>query len=111
MIDRGAGIDPEAMHRIFEPLEQAESLNTRTHQGVGLGLTLARMSANAMEGDVVLESTGPRARRSCGRSRAPPPGLARSERPARSRRYLKRRMCTFSRMPIATKFTSIAVPP
>jgi signal transduction histidine kinase len=58
VIDRGSGIDPEAMHRIFEPLEQAESLNTRTHQGVGLGLTLARMSANAMEGDVVLESTG-----------------------------------------------------
>ena len=57
--DRGPGIDPEAVHRIFEPLEQAESLNTRTHQGVGLGLTLARMSANAMEGDVVLESTGP----------------------------------------------------
>ena len=57
--DRGPGIDPDALHRIFEPLEQAESLNTRTHQGVGLGLTLARMSANAMDGDVVLESTGP----------------------------------------------------
>ena len=59
VIDRGAGIDGHAMHRIFEPLEQAESLNTRTHQGVGLGLTLARMSANAMDGEVVLESTGP----------------------------------------------------
>ena len=58
VVDRGNGIDPEALHRIFEPLEQAESLNTRTHQGVGLGLTLARMSANAMDGDVVLESTG-----------------------------------------------------
>ena len=57
--DHGDGIDPEAMHRIFEPLEQAERLNTRTHQGVGLGLTLARMSANAMDGDVLLESTGP----------------------------------------------------
>ncbi|CAN5766924.1 N/A [soil metagenome] len=57
--DRGHGIDPEAMHRIFEPLEQVESLNTRTHQGIGLGLTLARMSANAMDGEVVLESTGP----------------------------------------------------
>ena len=57
--DQGPGIDPEAMPRIFEPLEQAESLNTRTHQGVGLGLTLARMSANAMDGDVVLETTGP----------------------------------------------------
>lgn len=58
--DRGPGIDQGSLHRIFEPLEQAESLNTRTHQGVGLGLTLARMSANAMDGDVVLESTGPK---------------------------------------------------
>ncbi len=56
--DRGLGIEPAALHRIFEPLEQAESLNTRTHPGVGLGLTLARMSANAMDGDVELESTG-----------------------------------------------------
>jgi DNA-binding NarL/FixJ family response regulator len=57
VIDRGPGVEPQALHRIFEPLEQAEDLNTRTHQGVGLGLTLARMSANAMEGDVVLESS------------------------------------------------------
>jgi signal transduction histidine kinase len=59
VLDRGPGVDPDAMHRIFEPLEQAETLNTRTHQGVGLGLTLARMSANAMDGDVICESTGP----------------------------------------------------
>jgi DNA-binding NarL/FixJ family response regulator len=59
VIDRGTGVDPESMHRIFAPLEQGEELNTRTHQGVGLGLTLARMSARAMDGDVVLESTGP----------------------------------------------------
>ena len=59
VIDRGPGIDPEVAERIFEPLEQAEDLHTRTHQGVGLGLSLARMSARAMEGDVVLESTGP----------------------------------------------------
>jgi signal transduction histidine kinase len=59
VIDRGPGVDPESMHRIFAPLEQGEELNTRTHQGVGLGLTLARMSARAMDGDVVLESTGP----------------------------------------------------
>ena len=59
VVDRGPGIDAQARHRIFEPLEQEEALNTRTHQGVGLGLTLARMSANAMDGDVVLESSGP----------------------------------------------------
>ncbi len=58
VIDRGPGIDPNAVTRIFEPLEQAEHLHTRTHQGVGIGLSLARMSARAMDGDVVLEETG-----------------------------------------------------
>ena len=57
VIDRGRGIETAALDRIFDPLEQGEELNTRTHQGVGLGLTLARMSARAMDGDVVLEST------------------------------------------------------
>jgi signal transduction histidine kinase len=59
VIDGGPGIDPKVAERIFEPLEQAEELHTRTHQGVGLGLSLARMSARAMEGEVLLESTGP----------------------------------------------------
>jgi signal transduction histidine kinase len=58
VIDRGAGVAEDALERIFEPLEQAEDLHTRTHQGVGLGLTVARMSARAMDGDVTLESTG-----------------------------------------------------
>jgi signal transduction histidine kinase len=59
VIDHGPGIDPAVSQRIFEPLEQAESLNSRTHQGVGLGLTIARMSARAMDGDVTLENPGP----------------------------------------------------
>lgn len=59
VIDRGPGVAPEAVARIFEPLEQAEDLLTRTHQGVGLGLSLARLSARAMDGDVTLESSGP----------------------------------------------------
>ena len=59
VVDHGGGVAPTVLPRIFDPLEQGEELNTRTHQGVGLGLTLARMSARAMDGDVVLESTGP----------------------------------------------------
>ena len=59
VIDAGDGITEDALERIFEPLEQAEDLHTRTHQGVGLGLTVARMSARAMDGDVTLETTGP----------------------------------------------------
>jgi DNA-binding NarL/FixJ family response regulator len=57
VIDEGGGVDVTSLSRIFDPLEQGEDLNTRTHQGVGLGLTLARMSARAMDGDVILEST------------------------------------------------------
>jgi signal transduction histidine kinase len=57
--DHGTGISEDALERIFEPLEQAEELHTRTHQGVGLGLTVARMSARSMDGDVTLERTGP----------------------------------------------------
>ena len=56
--DRGGGIDPELAERMFSPMEQGEGLNTRTHQGAGLGLALARMSARAMDGDVTLERTG-----------------------------------------------------
>jgi signal transduction histidine kinase len=59
VIDRGQGVDESDLERIFEPLEQAEELHTRKHQGAGLGLTVARMSARAMDGDVMLESTGP----------------------------------------------------
>jgi len=58
VIDRGAGIAPEAAERIFGPLEQGEQLTTRVHQGAGLGLAIARMSARAMDGDVRLETTG-----------------------------------------------------
>ena len=57
--DHGSGISDDALERIFEPLEQAEELHTRTHPGVGLGLTVARMSARSMDGDVTLERTGP----------------------------------------------------
>lgn len=58
VIDRGSGIDADSLPRIFAPLEQGESLNARTHQGIGLGLAIARMSARAMGGDVILEATG-----------------------------------------------------
>ncbi|MBI3648616.1 MAG: response regulator, partial [Actinobacteria bacterium] len=59
VIDQGSGVAAEAAERIFGPLEQGEQLSTRVHQGAGLGLAIARMSARAMDGDVTLESTGP----------------------------------------------------
>ncbi len=59
VIDQGPGVEAHQVLRIFEPLEQAQDLHTRTHPGVGLGLSLARLSARAMDGDVTLEQTGP----------------------------------------------------
>ncbi len=59
VIDHGGGVAEADVERIFDPLQQGEDLNTRTHPGAGFGLALARMSARAMEGDVALESTGP----------------------------------------------------
>ena len=59
VVDRGPGIPEADRDRIFEPLEQLEELNVRTHQGAGLGLCLARTGARAMDGDVVLESSSP----------------------------------------------------
>jgi signal transduction histidine kinase len=58
--DRGPGVAESDRQRIFEPLEQVEALNIRTHQGPGLGLSLARTAARAMDGDVTLERSGPR---------------------------------------------------
>jgi signal transduction histidine kinase len=57
--DHGPGVPADAAARIFAPLEQGEDLFTRTHPGVGIGLSLARLSARAMDGDVVLDAPGP----------------------------------------------------
>jgi signal transduction histidine kinase len=57
--DEGPGIRPEDRERIFEPLEQGEALDARTHQGAGMGLSLGRAAARAMDGDLLLESSGP----------------------------------------------------
>ena len=57
--DHGDGVPPGDRDRIFEPLEQGEALDARKHQGAGMGLSLGRTAARAMDGDVVLESSGP----------------------------------------------------
>ena len=59
VIDRGNGIPEGERERVFNALEQLEDLNVRTHQGAGIGLSIARSAARAMEGDVVVESSGP----------------------------------------------------
>lgn len=54
--DTGDGISGEDQQRIFEPFEQMQSLLTRTHEGAGLGLSIAQRQARSMGGDIVLDS-------------------------------------------------------
>jgi two-component system, OmpR family, sensor histidine kinase ResE len=57
VIDEGAGIDPAAIGRLFEPFFRAGgSLERRTH-GVGLGLYICRRLIEAHGGQIRAEST------------------------------------------------------
>lgn len=54
--DTGSGVPPEAAERIFQPFEQIDVSAKRRHGGLGLGLPIARRLAQAMGGDVELET-------------------------------------------------------
>ncbi len=56
--DTGVGVRPLDIDRVFEPFVQVDKhLTTATQQGVGLGLSISRELARAMQGDLTLEST------------------------------------------------------
>jgi PAS domain S-box-containing protein len=55
--DTGAGIPPEKLERIFDPFVQAERRLNQPVQGVGLGLAISRDLAQAMGGEISVEST------------------------------------------------------
>lgn len=55
--DTGTGIAPEQAARLFSPFTQADVTTTRRFGGTGLGLVLSKKLANALGGDVVLESS------------------------------------------------------
>ena len=58
VIDTGEGIEPSFLPYVFEPFRQAETASTRTHGGLGLGLSIVRYLAEAHGGKVMAESTG-----------------------------------------------------
>ncbi len=54
--DTGPGIAPERLATLFEPFDDAGADADRRRQGIGLGLTISRRLARAMNGDLVCES-------------------------------------------------------
>jgi signal transduction histidine kinase len=55
--DTGAGISPEEQKFIFEKFRQSEDFITRSHEGSGLGLTLAKELVEHMGGEIGVVST------------------------------------------------------
>ncbi len=55
--DTGIGIDTEALERIFHPFERVRDSHSSNLPGTGLGLTIVKLLAEIMGGDLQVEST------------------------------------------------------
>jgi signal transduction histidine kinase len=56
--DTGIGIDPEFLPHVFERFRQAEPTASRTHEGIGLGLSIAKQLVEAHGGTISVTSEG-----------------------------------------------------
>ncbi len=56
--DTGKGISPEFLPYVFERFRQADSSTTRSHNGLGLGLSIVRHLVELHDGTIKVESLG-----------------------------------------------------
>ena len=56
VVDQGIGIEPDALGTLFTPFRQLSDGLARTHTGAGLGLALVRRLAQALGGNVAVDS-------------------------------------------------------
>ena len=54
--DTGTGISPDGINKLFLPFQQLDSSATRKHEGIGLGLALAKKRVELMGGTIWAES-------------------------------------------------------
>ncbi|CAN5455323.1 ATP-binding protein [soil metagenome] len=57
VVDTGPGIQPDDMERIFAPFERGALGVSQPHTGTGLGLTISKLLAGVMGGDIRVTST------------------------------------------------------
>jgi signal transduction histidine kinase len=56
--DEGVGIAPELLPFVFDRFRQADGVATRSHGGLGLGLTVVRHLVTAHDGSITAHSKG-----------------------------------------------------
>jgi signal transduction histidine kinase len=56
VVDTGPGISPEDQRYIFEPFRQVDKTVTRSHGGIGLGLSIVKRLIDLMGGRIFLKS-------------------------------------------------------
>jgi PAS domain S-box-containing protein len=56
--DTGRGIEPDYLPHVFEPFTQEDASMTRSHQGIGLGLSIARSLVELHGGRIRVASEG-----------------------------------------------------
>ncbi len=58
VIDSGPGIDPSLLAHVADDFEMLDDSSTRRAQGLGLGLSLCRQTAELLDGSLEIESDG-----------------------------------------------------